>query len=79
VAGPKIELVWDAKNELGEGPLWDPEDQLLYWIDSKGPTVSRYDPRNASVRSWAVPADIGSMALREQGGAIVALRNGIYA
>ena len=79
MAAAKIELVCDARNELGEGPLWDPEDQLLYWIDSKGPTVNRYDPRNGSVRTWTVPADIGSMALREQGGAILALRKGIYA
>ena len=76
---PKIELVWDARNELGEGPLWDVKEQLLYWIDSKGPTVSRYDPRNGAVQIWKVPSDIGSMALRERGGAILALRDGIFA
>ena len=79
MAGPKIELLWDARNELGEGPIWDAEEQLLYWIDSKGPTIHRYDPRRGSVQSWRVPSDIGSMALRKEGGAIVALRDGIYA
>jgi L-arabinonolactonase len=76
---PKIDLIWDAKNELGEGPLWDVHEQLLYWIDSKGPTINRYNPRNDSVQTWKVQSDIGSMALREKGGAIVALRDGIYA
>ena len=47
---PNIELIWDAKNELGEGPLWDTREQTLYWLDSKGPTVNRYNSRNGSVR-----------------------------
>jgi L-arabinonolactonase len=52
MTAPKIELIWDAKNELGEGPLfWDVEEQLLYWIDSKGPTVNRYNPRNHSIQT----------------------------
>ena len=73
-----IELIWDAKNELGEGPLWDTREQMLYWLDSKGPTVNRYNSRNGSVESWKLPSDVGSMALREKGGAIVALRDGIF-
>ena len=46
---------------------------------AKGPTVNRYDPRNGSVQTWKLPFDVGSMALREKGGAIVALRDGIFA
>jgi sugar lactone lactonase YvrE len=29
----RIELLIDARAELGEGPLWDVEEQCLYWID----------------------------------------------
>ena len=58
--------------------MWDPVDGVLYWIDSKGPSISRYDPRSGSVRAWPVPADIGSMALRQVGGAVVALSDGFY-
>ena len=78
MSGPTIELIWDAKNELGEGPVWDSREQKLYWLDSKGPTINRYDPRNGSVQTWKLPSDVGSMALREKGGAIVALRDGIF-
>ena len=59
MSAPRIELVWDARNELGEGPLWDPREQRLYWLDSKGPTVNRYDPRNGSVQTWKLPSDVG--------------------
>jgi len=78
MSSPTIELIWDAKNELGEGPVWDSREQKLYWLDSKGPTINRYDPRNGSVQTWKLPSDVGSMALREKGGAIVALRDGIF-
>ena len=34
----RIELLVDARNDLGEDPLWDVQEQRLYWIDS--PTAS---------------------------------------
>ncbi len=30
----RIEILADVKTTLGEGPLWDVEEQRLYWIDS---------------------------------------------
>lgn len=63
---------------VGEGPVWDVAEQALYWIDIIGKKVLRFDPANGAVRSWDVPDIIGSMALRTDGGAIVALANGIH-
>lgn len=34
----------------GEGPLWDPIDHVLYFIDNSGQKVHRYDRRLAA--SW---------------------------
>jgi L-arabinonolactonase len=28
----KIEVLVDVKTTLGEGPLWDVEEQRLYWV-----------------------------------------------
>lgn len=74
----KIEVLGDQRDSLGEGPLWDVETQRLYWIDSYGPTVYSSDAAGSDRRSWPMPAEIGSLALREKGGAIVALRDGFY-
>ena len=74
----RIELLVDARNDLGEGPLWDVDEQRLYWIDSHGKAVHRCDARGQDVRSWSVPEHIGSMCLREKGGAVVSLRNGFH-
>ncbi len=32
----RIEVLVDVKTILGEGPLWDVEQERLYWIDSFG-------------------------------------------
>jgi len=68
----RIELIVDARSELSEGPLWDPVEGLLFWVSSKaaaGPSINRFDPHTRAARTWSVPADIGSMALRAGGGA----------
>lgn len=74
----EIEVLIDVKPRLGEGPLWDPEKERLYFIDSLGDRVWRCDARGGEVRSWEVPGHIGSMALRRSGGAIVALDTGFH-
>lgn len=66
------------KCKVGEGPVWDVAEQALYYIDILGKQVFRWDPATGAQRNWDVPQIIGSMALREQGGAIVALGDGVY-
>jgi L-arabinonolactonase len=74
----RIEVLIDRKDSLGEGPLWDVEEQRLYWIDSYGPAVHRCDPKGSDRRSWPVPEPIGSMALRRGGGAVLSLKSGFH-
>jgi sugar lactone lactonase YvrE len=64
---------------VGEGPVWDGAEQALYYIDILEKRVLRWDPASGEQRSWDMPAMIGSIALREAGGAIVALPDGIHA
>lgn len=63
---------------IGEGPVWDVAEQVLYWIDILGRQVFRHDPEAHETRHWALPDIVGSMALRAGGGAIVALGDGVY-
>jgi sugar lactone lactonase YvrE len=74
----KIERVPTVSCMVGEGPLWDVAEQALYFIDIVGKVVHRYDPRTQATRSWNVGQIIGSMALRAAGGAVVALKEGIF-
>ena len=64
---------------IGEGPVWDVEQQALYWIDIIGKAVLRRDHATGEVRQWTVPEIIGSMALRKNGdAALVALGSGVH-
>ncbi|MEO5707025.1 MAG: SMP-30/gluconolactonase/LRE family protein [Alteraurantiacibacter sp.] len=67
------------RRSVGEGPVWDVAEQALYYIDILETKVLRWHPESGATREWAVPDMIGSMALREGGGAIVALVDGIHA
>ncbi len=73
-----IEKISGVKNRLGEGPVWDVAERALYWIDGRAPELYRLDPRTGAVRSWKMPKPIGSFALREKGGAVLALEDGFY-
>ena len=72
-----IECVVDAKATLGEGPLWDPRDKVLWWLDIKAPAIHCYDPATKEDRVWRAPEDVGCVAVRERGGLVVAMRNGL--
>ncbi len=72
----EIRLLVDSKNHLGEGPLWDVREQRLYWIDSTACEIWSCQEDGSDVRTYYVPSYIGSMALRETGGAVLALANG---
>ncbi len=78
-----IECVVADSNELGEGPIWDVEEGVLYWVDGTGrrvgkPSIWRLDPRTGKTRHWSLNHDVGAMALRRGGGAVLALDDGFY-
>ncbi len=74
----EIRCLLDCKAEIGESPVWSQEEQALYWVDIMAPALYRLDPATGTTRSWKMPASIGSFGLREQGGAVVALRTGFH-
>jgi L-arabinonolactonase len=78
-----IECVLQCNNHLGEGPVWDAEHGLLYWLDCTGnrvgnPTLWRLNPRTGHVHHWFINREVGAMALRQQGGAVLAANDGFY-
>ena len=79
----KIECVLECENHLGEGPVWDVEEGRLYWVDGTGrrvgkPSLWRMDPNSGKVEHWNLEHDVGALALRKGGGAVLALDDGFY-
>jgi L-arabinonolactonase len=69
--------VVDCKNVLGESPTWCPQERVLWWIDISNPALWRFDPRSGAVAQWSLPKPPGSIALRHDGGFLVAFRSGL--
>jgi sugar lactone lactonase YvrE len=70
--------VLDARASLGECPVWSGADSVLYWVDINAPSLNRFDPATGTNVTLPMPSSIGSFALRDRGGFIVALRDGIW-
>ena len=73
-----VVCISDAKSLLGEGPFWDIAEQRLYWVDIKRRLIHRFDPATGNDETWLTPEVVGSLAVREQGGLVLALKSGFY-
>jgi sugar lactone lactonase YvrE len=60
----RIELLHEAGNMLGEGPIWHPEENALYWCDNLKSSVWRYEPGSGDIREWDMPEEVGSLVFR---------------
>jgi sugar lactone lactonase YvrE len=74
-----VELVLDAKAELGEGAIWHGSKRLLYWVDIDPGLVHVYDPATGHDRAVSVGQPVGTVVPRASGGVAVALRDGFAA
>ncbi len=75
-----IECIGEARYHLGEGPLWDPVDGVLYFVDSLAPAVFRHDPTSGAIARRDLPGEtVGSLALRDAGGMVLAMADGFHA
>ena len=73
----KVKCAFRSRDTLGEGPIWCIEEQALYWVDIQQPALQRWHPATGEHKVWQMPSEIGSYALRESGGAVVALGTGL--
>ncbi len=71
-----LEVALEARARLGEGPVWDGLTGSLRWVDIMGQRVHQFSPRTGEDQSFATPSPVGSVALREDGGLVLALATG---
>jgi sugar lactone lactonase YvrE len=72
------ECVVDARNILGESPVWCGRSRRLRWVDSRAPALWSWDPTTGVGGSTPVDELIGSIGLRARGGLVAALRSGFH-
>jgi sugar lactone lactonase YvrE len=72
----KVELVLDARAQLGEGAIWNDGLQRLHWIDIEGQRVFTCDPLTGENRAYDVGQKVGTVVPRTGGGVMLALQEG---
>src|SRR5450830_930100 len=73
----QIEVAYDIPMQLGECPLWHPEESALYWVDISAMQVHRLRPADSSHNMWQLDAEPGCIGRSADGGLIVAMRSGV--
>lgn len=71
-----VEHVVSAQSRLGEGPVWHPVEQVLYWLDIMQGCLHRYDPRSGDHRVTELGLVATAMGVRAGGGFVMATKKG---
>jgi sugar lactone lactonase YvrE len=73
-----VECVVRGDEQLGECTVWDDREQVLWWVDIRGPALKRYDPASGAVQVVKLPEAIGSFGLRQSAGMVAGMKSGLY-
>ena len=66
----------DIRALVGEGPIWDAEEQVLYWIDILSNQLYVFDPATDENQSYDVGQHVGTVVPRASGGLMLAVYDG---
>ncbi len=73
----EVEHLVGAQDEVGETPIWIPDEQALYWIDLEGKRVRRYEPASGQTKDWTPDVVVTALARRAGGRWILATKTGL--
>ena len=71
------ELILNARNGVGESPVWVASEQSLYWVDIPARKLYRWQASSGKVDRWTAPEMIGCIAPRH-GGWLCAMESGLF-
>lgn len=73
----QADLLIDHTCELGEGPLWHPIDQKLYWVDILSKQLHRYDPSSKRHETRDFPMIISALSPTKDGQLVIATEENV--
>ena len=68
-----LTVALDVRAELGECPIWDADEQALFFVDIKGRALHRFRPATGEHAVMTMPEEIGCIGLRKGGGFVAGL------
>lgn len=70
----ELEHLLPVQNQLGESPIWAPEEGALYWVDWGGNPIYRYEPATGQLQTFELDRPVTALARRAGGGWVAIAR-----
>ncbi len=71
-----VEHLVSVQCKLGEGPVWHPAEQALYWLDIYQGRLHRFDPASGIHEATGLGRLASAMGIRARGGFVMATKKG---
>lgn len=75
---PEAELVLDARNTVGESPVWHAGEQALYWVDIPARMLNRWTLATQKLTTWQTPEMLGCVAATPAGRWVAGMESGLF-
>ncbi|CRM75209.1 L-arabinolactonase [Pseudomonas sp. 37 R 15] len=72
------ELIVDARNAVGECPVWVPEENALYWVDIPNGRLQRWNAATGQVATWQAPQMLACIARTDSGNWVAGMECGFF-
>ena len=72
------ELIVDARNAVGECPVWVPEENALYWVDIPNGGLQRWSAASGHVAAWKAPQMLACIAHTTAGNWVAGMETGFF-
>jgi len=73
----EVEHIISVQDEVGETPIWIPDEKAMYWVDLEGSAVHRYEPAGGARKDWALDVGVTALARRASGKWLLATKTGL--
>ena len=74
----QAELIVDARNAVGESPVWVPEENALYWVDIPSGGLQCWNARTGLLKGWETPEMLACIARHRDGGWVAGMESGFF-
>jgi D-xylonolactonase len=75
----ELELVANFECVTGEGPLWHPDEQCVYWTDIPQGKLFRYEPKSGKSEQVYSGEQVGGFTIQEDGSLLLFMARGAVA
>ncbi|KAF1031485.1 MAG: 6-deoxy-6-sulfogluconolactonase [Pseudomonas sp.] len=72
------ELIVDARNAVGECPVWVPGENALYWVDIPRGGLQRWSAATGQVQAWTAPQMLACIARTTRGNWVAGMQTGFF-